>query len=98
MIICSSSVFDNAHYRNCYNMNTPCRNILQPKLASICCISHGALLTLIYKGLTVGSHVHGEYSFVDSASISSFVSSKSYTLAFSSIRDGVTDLGRGTKP
>lgn len=48
--------------------------------------------------LVVGSQVHGAYSFVVSESMSSSVSSKSYVFAFSSMRDGVTDFGKGTKP
>jgi len=48
--------------------------------------------------LTVGSHAQGAYSVVSKACISSAVSSKSYTSAFSSMRESVTDLGNGTNP
>lgn len=49
-----------------------------------------------YSWLVVGSHAQGEYSVVCSDSMSSAVSSKSYTAAFSSILECVTDLGSGT--
>ncbi len=48
--------------------------------------------------LVVGSQAQGEYSEVSKALMSSAESSKSYTLAFSSILAGVTDFGRGTNP
>ena len=48
--------------------------------------------------LVVGSQEQGVYSEVSKVFMSSVDSSKSYMLAFSSILDGVTDLGKGTNP
>lgn len=48
--------------------------------------------------LVVGSQAQGEYSFVVNELMSSSGSSKSYMSAFSSMRDAVTDFGKGTKP
>lgn len=49
-------------------------------------------------GLMVGSHPQGSYLLKDRLFRSSFVSSKSYNAALSTIRLEVTLLGRGTKP
>lgn len=61
-------------------------------------MAHRVLGTHSLRELVVGSQVHGEYSSVDRDFMSSPVSSKSYTSAFSSILEGVTDFGSGTKP
>lgn len=55
---------------------------------------------LIQSLLVVGSQLHGSYRplGVSSSSISSALSSKSYTFAFSSMRLGVTLFGSGMKP
>lgn len=42
------------------------------------------------KGVTVGSQAQGSYELISSAFMSSTSSSKSYTFAFSMIREGVT--------
>ena len=50
------------------------------------------------KGAVVGSQVHGVYSLVCKPFMSSSLSSKSYSLVFSSILDFVTLFGKITKP